>query len=154
MKHKSKILIILFAVTLLTGCISFDKDAITDDSFKKTMEEIGLTVIDETESGDDQYQSIYVATDEEKYSFEYYFMRNESSAEAVYDYFRDNLEETYSSDETAVIIEDSKETQAEYSVSASDYYCKVTRIDNSVLYMVSYIDYKDEAKDILDDLGY
>ena len=38
-------------------------------------------VIDKTDSAKDHsYQEIYVTVDEEKYSFEYYFMKNEKSA--------------------------------------------------------------------------
>lgn len=154
MKKISRIILIMGAVLLLTGCMQVDKEAMTAKEFKSSMEDQGFTVIDETESGDGDYQAIYTATDEEKYSFEYYFMKSDTAATTVYDYARNNLETQYSEDDTVVIIETSNDYQAEYSVTASDYYCFVARVDNSVLYVTACAEYKDDTDDILKNLGY
>ena len=95
-----------------------------------------------------------MATEEEKYSFEYYFMKNDESADTVYQYAVTNLKNTYDSDSSAEINEKDKGTNAKYEVSASDYYCNVLKKDNTVLYITSYVDYEKEAKEIIKNLGY
>ena len=97
---------------------------------------------------------IYVAVDEEKYSFEYYFMKGEDSADVVYQYAVSNLSNTYDGVDDATILEDENNSVADYSVSASDYYCEVLKKENTVLYVTAYHDYELEAKKIIDELGY
>ena len=84
MRKVSKILcaMALGALTL-TGCGAngqSDDEIMTTTEFKRVMEKKGLSVTDQTETAADKsYQEIYVAVDEEKYSFEYYFMKNPKS---------------------------------------------------------------------------
>ena len=91
--------------------------------------------------------------DEEKYSFEYYFMKGEDSADVVYQYAVSNLSNTYDGVDDATILEDENNSVADYSVSASDYY-EVLKKENTVLYVTAYHDYELEAKKIIDELGY
>ena len=46
----------------------------------------------------------------------------------------------------ATILEDENNSVADYSVSASDYYCEVLKKENTVLYVTAYHDYELEAK--------
>lgn len=146
--------------TIVAGCLtacgsSTSGEVLTAREFQSKMEDAGFTVVDQTDSAaDDSYQEIYVATEEEKYSFEYYFMKNDESADTVYQYAVTNLKNTYDSDSSAEINEKDKGTNAKYEVSASDYYCNVLKKDNTVLYITSYVDYEKEAKEIIKNLGY
>lgn len=54
---------------------------------------------------DSTYQKIYVAVDDKKYSFEYYFMNSAESADVVYQYAVTNLGDTYKDVENATILE-------------------------------------------------
>ena len=151
-----KYLAITLVLVLMTGCGSAaDKEIMTAKEFQKKMEGMGLTVEDQTSSAKDStYQKIYVAVDEEKYSFEYYFMKGEDSADVVYQYAVSNLSNTYDGVDDATILEDENNSVADYSISASDYYCKVLKKENTVLYVTAYHDYELEAKKIIDELGY
>lgn len=159
MKRVSKILcaMALGALTL-TGCGAngqSDDEIMTTTEFKRVMEKKGLSVTDQTETAADKsYQEIYVAVDEEKYSFEYYFMKGEDSADVVYQYAVSNLSNTYDGVDDATILEDENNSVADYSISASDYYCEVLKKENTVLYVTAYHDYELEAKKIIDELGY
>ena len=159
MRKVSKILcaMALGALTL-TGCGAngqSDDEIMTTTEFKRVMEKKGLSVTDQTETAADKsYQEIYVAVDEEKYSFEYYFMKGEDSADVVYQYAVSNLSNTYDGVDDATILEDENNSVADYSVSASDYYCEVLKKENTVLYVTAYHDYELEAKKIIDELGY
>ena len=147
-----KYLAITLVLVLMTGCGSAaDKEIMTAKEFQKKMEGMGLTVEDQTSSAKDStYQKIYVAVDEEKYSFEYYFMKGD----VVYQYAVSNLSNTYDGVDDATILEDENNSVADYSISASDYYCEVLKKENTVLYVTAYHDYELEAKKIIDELGY
>ena len=152
-----KYLAITLVLVLMTGCGSAaDKEIMTAKEFQKKMEGMGLTVegCETSSAKDSTYQKIYVAVDEEKYSFEYYFMKGEDSADVVYQYAVSNLSNTYDGVDDATILEDENNSVADYSVSASDYYCEVLKKENTVLYVTAYHDYELEAKKIIDELGY
>lgn len=148
---------VLIATTLV-GCVkvSFSKKEsvpMTATEFKTQMEEKGFTVTDQTDSAaDSTYQEIYVAVEEEKYSFEYYFMKDPNAAEVVYQYAVSNLNNTYKEDEKALIVEAVEDTTANYNVSADDYYCEVIKKENTVLYVTAYSDYKEDAQKIIAEL--
>lgn len=151
-----RIIGLLTIAALLTGCgSSTNTETMTAKEFKRDMENMGFVVEDQTESAaDSTYQKIYVALDEEKYSFEYYFMKDENSADVVYQYAVSNLNKVYGEEETATILEEEKNSIRDYSVSASDYYCEVIKKENTVLYVTAYHGYEDDAKSILKDIGY
>ena len=158
MRKVSKILcaMALGALTL-TGCGAngqSDDEIMTTTEFKRVMEKKGLSVTDQTETAADKsYQEIYVAVDEEKYSFEYYFMKNPKSAVNVYNYAKDNLDKIYNEDENTKINEKNLSNGVKYSVSASDYYCEVIQKENTVLYVTAYPDYQKDAVEIIEELG-
>ena len=157
MRKKNFLFIVAMVfILMLSGCgKSSTSEPITTTKFKTIMEEKGLEVTDKTDSAKDHsYQEIYVAVDEEKYSFEYYFMKGEDSADVVYQYAVSNLSNTYDGVDDATILEDENNSVADYSVSASDYYCEVLKKENTVLYVTAYHDYELEAKKIIDELGY
>lgn len=157
MKKRLFIALVIMAVLLMIGGCARNNSSepITAKQFKTMMEDKGMLVTDQIDSanGDNSYQDIYVAADESKYSFEYYFMKDVSSAKGVYKYAVDNLEANYKDDSSAKIISNETEMNSKYEVSASDYYCVVWQNENAVLYLTAYIDYQDEAKQILKELG-
>ena len=137
MRKKNFLFIVAMVfILMLSGCgKSSTSEPITTTKFKTIMEEKGLEVTDKTDSAKDHsYQEIYVAVDKEKYSFEYYFMKNEKSATNVYKYAVD--------------------TQSVYDVTASDYHCKVIKKENTVLYVTAYPEYKEDAEKLVKELGY
>ena len=108
MRKKNFLFIVAMVfILMLSGCgKSSTSEPITTTKFKTIMEEKGLEVTDKTDSAKDHsYQEIYVAVDEEKYSFEYYFMKNEKSATNVYKYAVDNLNKTYKENNSVILAE-------------------------------------------------
>lgn len=155
-RKKFLFIIAMVFMLMLSGCgRSSTSEPITTTKFKSIMEENELEVTDKTDSAKDHsYQEIYIAVDEEKYSFEYYFMKNEKSATNVYKYAVDNLNKTYKENSSAKIAEEKSNTQSVYDVTASDYYCKVIRKENTVLYVTAYSEYKENAEKLVKELGY
>lgn len=147
--------LVLVAVVLMSFTACGKKEALTANQFKTFMEEKGLEVIDQTASAEnDDYQNVYVAVDLEKYSFEYYFMRNDLTAKSLYTFAVEKVKENYKEAHGVTTTEKSFPSSADYSVTASDYYVRVIRVDNAVLYVTSYLDNKDECKEIIKEMGY
>lgn len=157
MKKTAITLIVLICLMILGGCAGKESSKpMTAKQFKTFMEDKGLVVSDEIDSanGDNSYQEIYVALEENKYSFEYYFMKDIASAKSVYEYASDNLDAKYKEDSSATIVAKKAEKNSKYEVSGSDYYCVVWQNENTVLYLTAYSDYLNDAKQILKELGY
>ena len=72
----------------------------------------------------------------------------------MYKYAVDNLNKTYKENSSAKIAEEESNTQSVYDVTASDYYCKVIRKENTVLYVTAYSEYKENAEKLVKELGY
>lgn len=147
--------IMIISMFVLIGCGSNNDEIMTAKEFKTIMEEKGFSVVDQTETAtDSSYQQIYVAIDDEKYSFEYYFMKDPNSAAVVYDYAVDNLEAAYSDNKKAKMKETGSGSNLYYSVSADDYYCEVIQKENTVLYVTAYAEQKEDTISIIKELGY
>ncbi len=151
----------VFAMTMLVAVLfslaacGKPKEAIPAADFKYFMEDKGLTVNDETEKmKEPEYQYVYVAADKEKYSFEYYLMRSPSNAESVYNYLVENARKAYEGKSGTATGETTIQGTADFSLSASDYYIRAIKVQNAVLYVTAYSDFKDEAKDMIKELGY
>ena len=149
-----RIIGLLTIAVLLTGCGSErNQEIMTAKEFKKNMENMGFVVEDQTASAaDSSYQKIYVALDEGKYSFEYYFMKGENSAEEVYQYAVSNLYQIYA--EVAASSEGEDSSGKDFDMTAPDYYFRVIKKENTVLYVTAYREYENDVKRILNDIGY
>lgn len=159
MKHKSvqtliAVGLLITMILSLTAC-GGRKEPMTGKEFKRFMEEKGLEVIDQTESAaNDDYQYVFVALDREKYSFEYYFMRNDTTAENLYAYAVENVHSQYENKNGSAFTEVKHGKKGDFSMSASDYYVRVIRHANAVLYVTAYPDAKAECKEIIKEIGY
>ena len=70
-----------------------------------------MEVTDKTDSAKDHsYQEIYVAVDEEKYSFEYYFYKNENQQLMCINMQVDNLNKTYKENNSLIKLQKMKTT--------------------------------------------
>lgn len=145
----------LLAVAVMSFAACGKKEALTAKQFERFMEEKGIEVTDQTAQAEsNDYQDIYVAADLEKYSFEYYFMRNGQVAQGLYTFMVNTVKDNYEGKSGVSHAEKSFPSSADFSLTASDYYLRVIRVDNAVLYVTSYVDYKDDCKNIIKEMGY
>ena len=153
---KNCCLIVLILVMLLsiTAC-GKEKEAISAEEFKSIMEGLGLTVSDQSNSvnGNTQ-QYIYVATDMEKYSFEYYYMDSNADADDLYNYAVNGVANSHKDSKHATTVENNNAFEQSYAVSFDDYYVHVAKIQNAVLFVTAYPDYKTESQFIIKKLGF
>ncbi len=158
-KINRKFLWIAVACALLTvglvGCGS-SSDVLNADEFQTIMESKGLVVLDETDFAEsNNYKEILVAVDDVEepiYSIEYYYMKNENSAQSVYDYFVDNVTEIYlEGDESSTSILKNGDT---FWVTASDYCVVAMKHGKTVLYTTTYSEYTQEIKELIESLDF
>ncbi len=147
--------LLITMILSLTAC-GGRKEPMTGKEFKRFMgEEKGLEIVDQTESADsDDYQYVLVALDEDKYSFEYYFMRNDMTAEGLYTYAVENVRSQYENKNGSSFTEVKSGEKGDFAMSSSEYYVRVIRHANAVLYITAYPDAKAECKDIIKEIGY
>ena len=164
MKKPVIIITIIVAVVLVVDIImgavfvkvlGKKKTAISASDFKSTMEDKDFYITDAKSqfSGADYIEHVYVAVSEDYgYQVEFYEMTDEDDAVS---FFNDNKE----------IFEDSKgsgssetstslKNYSKYTLSTNGKYKVVSRIDNTVIFLNVDDEYKDEVKDLLNELGY
>lgn len=148
------IVLILAMLLSITAC-GKEKEAISAEEFKSIMEGLGLTVSDQTNSVDgNTLQYIYVASDMEKYSFEYYYMESNADADNLYNYAVSGVANSHKDSKHAATVEKNDFYEQSYAVSFDDYYVYVAKIQNAVLFVTAYPDCKTESQFIIQKLGF
>lgn len=166
MKKSVIITIIICVVTLilLVGIGGFflvktvlnqEKDPITVEEFKSTMQNKGYIIIDAKEQFD-EYEYIkdaYIAmTDDGEYQIEFYKMSDEKNATNFFEHNKSRFESSASSPESKSYINMNK--YAKCTILANGDYMVVSRIKDTVIYLNVDASYKDQIKDLLKEIGY
>lgn len=139
----------------LTGC-STDKDPISAETFTQKMEKAGLEINDQSKEAPEDLgmSEVRVAFDEGKYQIEFYTFDKEEDAKSMYNYVQENLEKQYESESGRVRTSKSVGNHASYKLSADEKYFVVSRIGNTLVYSAATSDYKNQVKELVEDIGY
>ena len=156
MKKLKKLFIFVLCVMslfLVTGCGS--KTAITSDTFKSKVEEMGYTVTDAKSQFEsyDYIKEAYVAVDaNNSYSVEFYVL---SDADYASSFFETNKSKftTYEGNSKSHVSVDLNNYQ-KYSVETEANLKYIVRIDNTVFYSETSSSNKDKINTIAKELGY
>lgn len=156
MKIKNKICVAVFIGMLgIAGC-SMDKTPVSADTFEEKMEDAGLTVNDQTSEAPEDFgtSDVKVAFEEGKYQIEYYDFENEEDAESLYNFVQGELEDTYENSNGTVKTSKKIGNYASYKLSADDIYFEISRIGDTLVYSTATSEYKNQVKELVEDLGY
>lgn len=144
----------LFAILLvLAACnLAEPKEPITADKFISVMEENGFTVQDAADQFEEGVvEAVHIANNG-NYQIEFYIVPSVEQAQSA---FAQNIEAFKSMD--SGVSSNSTVQLANYSFfeqsSKTSFQC-VSRIDNTFVYLNIPAEYKKEAKDIIQELGY
>lgn len=139
----------------LTGC-STDKDPISAEKFTQKMEEAGLEINDQSDEAPEDLgmSEVRVAFDEGKYQIEFYTFDKEEDAKSMYNYVQENLDNQYENESGRVRTSKSVGNHASYKLSADEKYFVVSRIGNTLVYSAATSDYKNQVKELVEDIGY
>lgn len=154
-KIKSFALITLCLVMVLSfvGCAK--KDPITSQVFNDTMTQSGYTINDIQEQYDDLgfVTEAYIAVDETaSYQIEFYVLSDKERAVKMFDGNKQNLEENKASSHISTSV--SAGNHSKYTLTADSEYVLISRIDNTVIYAKTALDYKDAVNTAVEALGY
>ncbi len=146
-------MVLLLLMLLSLAACGKAKDPLPPEEFKSIMEEMGITVVDQTSLHSEKYQTVYLACDEDKYAFEYYILKDTDTASDFYHFVTDKVEKQFKKNST-VVMANSTPYKGDYSLSGDEYYVRVIHTKDAVLYVRAYAANKDECKDILNKMGY
>ena len=148
MKKYIKIVIVLLVVLILTGCedkkTALNQKQITDKLYK-----LEFFVDDNTKLMEDSTMRTALSAYNSKYQIEYYIFKDEKRAKEA---FQDNKK--YFDNNGKKGKEKTKKNYSKYVQELSDTYNVLTRVDNTLLYISSNIEYKSNIKKVLKELNY
>lgn len=132
-----------------------DKEPITATEFKTTMEEEDFIVKDATSqfSNYSYVNKVYLAISEDyTYQIEFYDLSNADYAKNFYDNNVDVFKKETENGNVYSYVNFDK--YSKFSQETGNKYQVISRIENTAVYVNVNSEYKDDVKDILDDIGY
>ena len=149
--HKLVVLTVL-TITLagLTACSNRTPVSVSD--FNEIMEEKGFEIVDATgQVAPESITAISIAVNED-YQIELYEMVSDATATAVFAENKD-IFEGYA-EGSSLTLSKSIMNYSYYSVTNDGTYYALSKVGNTMIYVVADAEYKDEISDILKELGY
>lgn len=147
------VMVILCSMLCLAGCK--EKVSVTAEDYKNLMEAKGYTIADASEqfADYDEIAKVYIAVPGDgAYQIEFYEL---TSAEAAMRLFAGNksiFEQFEGNASTHTSI--SAANYSNYKLTAGGYYKVLSRIDNTMIYIDAPVEFKDEIKTVLGEIGY
>lgn len=148
--------ICLISLACFTGC-GKNKTAISADEFCEKLENKGYLIEDSTSQYDsyEQINESYIAlSDDYEYQIEFIVLDSESDASSMYSYNKEKFELAKEDSDIQSHSEVNLANYSKYELSVNGTYKILSRIDNTLIYIDTNSEFKEEIKEILDDLGY
>lgn len=152
-KSIASITLCLVLVFSFSGCSK--KVPVTSQEFGDVMTQIGYTVKDIKE----QYSDVafiteaYLAVDKtQSYQIEFYVTSDSGKAENLFEENKQNYEQNKSS----AYVRNSYDVgnHSKYTLTTDGMYILISRIDNTLIFVKTFADYKDAVDTAADTLGY
>lgn len=150
---KKSILCIILGVLFITGC-TLTKTAITDDDFANTMSKQNYTMQDVSPqfASYNYVKKATVALEKNKnYQIEFYVLDTEDNAKKMFEnnqkIFKDNTEK-------AITKSVDMKNYNTFSISNNKVYRYLCRVDNTLIYVDTKAEYKEDVEKIIKELGY
>lgn len=150
MKKKLLTLALIVISILTTGCMT--REVLKANDFKTNLEKRGFTVLDKTSTQRNQsIKSYYIATNSKKtYSIEYYELDNEMSSQGIYLKYKESMIATGAQVSTEINLGNS----SKYVDNYNGKYRVASRISNTVIWVDAKVEYQEEIKALLKEIGY
>lgn len=145
-----KAILLLISIFLLVGCSK--KEVITAEQFCKLLEDRHFTVTDVSQSYDNKLVSHSYETNHEDYYIQFLdFKTTEQTISA----FKSNEEDFENKGGNATTSKSKSTNNHSYYIKNADgYYYHLVRVENTVIYIISTSDYKDDTVQFVKDCGY
>ena len=152
MKNIKLLLISIFMILMLTGCT--EKTAITTKEFVSHAHAYTYEPYNIIEQYS-QFEHIKEATlvrGREGWQIEYYVLTDSNSADSMFITNKNKFEK--SKGNTSKSVNTSGTNYNTYMLETNGTYKYISRVDNTLLYVDENIDYKNEIKEFIEELGY
>ncbi|NLN97469.1 MAG: hypothetical protein GX127_03610 [Eubacteriaceae bacterium] len=145
-----RILAILLALSiiLLAGC-GAKKSGMANDDFKAQMLEKGYEIVDATDKVNPNTIGAVSIAIKDGYQIEYYVAHSVDKAQTVYDLNVSSFKEVDGEENNS-----QKGNYSSYEKTSADTFYTISKVDNTFIYSVAPVEYKDEIKQVIKDLGY
>ena len=156
MKKKVIYLSLCFVILIitLTGCKA--KTALSVDEFNSIVKKQDLAVEEDAEnlvSENENLKNMSKATYSDDWDVYYYVFDNEDSAKTEYAKVKNKIM-TYKKSSISSILENNIANYNFYQITGGGHFAYVCRVDNTVLYFDISAQYKEDAKNLIKELGY
>jgi len=151
---KIKTLMLVVLVVLISACSS-KKEAIDVDRFKEVMRDNSYYVVNSKEqfSEYDYIIESYIAINSDKtFQIEFYKLSDVDNSIAFYNYNKDIFDASKTSN--SVYTDINLNNNSKYTLTTDDSYKVLSRIDDTVVYVNTNKEHKDDIKSILKKIGY
>ncbi len=151
MKLKALLLYALVIALFLTACGS--KTALTNNQFIEKMESAGYQTVDAANQfGEGEVEAVSLAIKEGKYQIEFYVLPSNDQAVSAFNGNKSDFEQMKGNGASSGELSGSNYNY--YGLSTDEGYYVVSRVDNTMIFINTSAQYKDEIKEILKEIGY
>lgn len=151
MKLKALCVCVVVIALLLTACGS--KTALTNDQFAEKMEAAGYQIVDATDQfGEGEVEAVTLAIKDDVYQIEFYVLPSNDQAVSAFNGNKSDFEQMKTSGSSTGEV--SLGNYSYYGLTTDEGYYVVSRIDNTMIFINTSSEYKDEIKDVVKELGY
>ncbi|MGV8981472.1 hypothetical protein [Clostridium sp.] len=152
---KKKILSVLLVVSMvLVLCSCSKKEAVTANDFKSSMEELEYTVTDQTSQFKEGVVDSVQLAEKDKYQIEFYVVPSIEQAKNAYEQNKSTIEKAEKASSPSSHKSVAVKNYSYYKVTTGDSYYVTSRVDNTFIYAVIPIKYKNHVIEIISKLGY
>lgn len=158
MKINKKLCVVMLFVCMVVfiGC-GKSKEKMSVDTFVNHMEQAGLTMMEQSDdiAEDSGITEVQVALAEDNlYQVEFYQLDGVENAQYFYNVAKNGIEEAYGEVNGNVKTNVSASNYDKYTLSIEGRYYVVSRIEDTLVYVIASGDSKDIVKALMEEIGY
>ena len=152
MKNKSVLfgILIIVIVSISTGCVFYN--LLDTQEFKEHFGALGYSTTEDVESLYESKNYVVATKEDVPYKIEFYEFEDEVEARKIYKKYKDNISDYITSDSK------NKETTgavfAKTIAKSENEYIVISRVKNSLIFIVTTNDYQKEVDSLLEDIKY
>ena len=152
MKNKSVLfgILIIVIVSISTGCVFYN--LLDTQEFKEHFGALGYSTTEDVESLYESKNYVVATKEDVPYKIEFYEFEDEVEAKKIYKKYKDNISDYITSDSK------NKETTgavfAKTIAKSENEYIVISRVKNSLIFIVTTNDYQKEVDSLLEDIKY
>lgn len=156
MNRKLCVAVVFVCMLVFAGC-GKPKEKMSAEAFVSYMEQAGLTIMEQSDdiAEDSEITEVQVAlAEDDVYQVEFYQLAGVENAMALYTAAKNDIEASYGEVNGNVKTNISVSNYDKYTLLIEGRYYVVSRIDDTLVYVIASSDSKDIVNALLEEMGY